>query len=175
MDEPIRCSGRVRALEELGEERAVQPGQHQPLRAARGAGHDVHVIATQAPLTNHPQCVRAGQEGQVRCHIGGGKVAGAALRAAALSCSGTLRLRQSARRCCSARHPMKKPTPPGESLPGLSRRTFLGGAAAASALVALDVHAQAARATAAALRAPAPRGHALRARGGHRRRAPGGA
>jgi amidase len=37
---------------------------------------------------------------------------------------------------------MKKPLPPIGTPQGLSRRTFLGGAAAASTLVALDVHAQ---------------------------------
>jgi amidase len=38
---------------------------------------------------------------------------------------------------------MKKPTPPGEPSPVLSRRSLLGATAAASALVALDVRAQA--------------------------------
>ncbi|WP_163988531.1 amidase [Pyxidicoccus caerfyrddinensis] len=38
---------------------------------------------------------------------------------------------------------MKKPTPPGSPSAGLSRRAFLGGTAAATALVTLDSHAQA--------------------------------
>ncbi|MGZ3457915.1 MAG: amidase family protein, partial [Archangium sp.] len=51
---------------------------------------------------------------------------------------------------------MKKPTPPVGNPQGLSRRTFLGGAAAASTLVALDVHAQPSPSNAG--QAPAPRG-----------------
>ncbi|HYO58362.1 amidase [Archangium sp.] len=51
---------------------------------------------------------------------------------------------------------MKKPTPPPGNSQGLSRRTFLGGAAAASTLAALDVHAQPSPNNAG--RAPAPRG-----------------
>ena len=53
---------------------------------------------------------------------------------------------------------MKKPTPPPGNSQGLSRRTFLGGAAAASTLAALDVHAQPSPSNAA--RAPAPAPHA---------------
>ena len=48
---------------------------------------------------------------------------------------------------------MKKPTPPGSSSSGLSRRAFIGGTAAATALVTLDSQAQTPAAPAAA-RAP---------------------
>ncbi len=51
---------------------------------------------------------------------------------------------------------MKKPTPPPGNSQGLSRRTLLGGAAAASTLAALDVHAQPSPGNAARAPAPAP-------------------
>jgi amidase len=50
---------------------------------------------------------------------------------------------------------MKKPLPPSGNPQGLSRRTFLGGAAAASTLVALDAHAESTPANTTA-RAPVP-------------------
>jgi amidase len=50
---------------------------------------------------------------------------------------------------------MKKPNPPGSLPPGLSRRAFLGGTAAATALVTLDSHAQAAATAPPAAKAPA--------------------
>ncbi|HYO66262.1 MAG TPA: amidase [Archangium sp.] len=49
---------------------------------------------------------------------------------------------------------MKKPTPSPGNSQGLSRRTFLGGAAAASTLAALDVHAQPSPGNAAPASAP---------------------
>ena len=52
---------------------------------------------------------------------------------------------------------MKKPLPSPGSPRGLSRRLFLGGAAAASTLVALDVHAQPAPGTAERAPPPAPK------------------
>ncbi|MFL5356094.1 amidase [Archangium sp.] len=53
---------------------------------------------------------------------------------------------------------MKKPLPSSGNPQGLSRRTFLGGAAAASTLVALDVQAESAPANTARASAPAPHG-----------------
>ena len=51
---------------------------------------------------------------------------------------------------------MKKPTPPGETAPVLSRRSLLGATAAASALAALDVRAQTPAPTPQPTPAPAP-------------------
>jgi amidase len=56
---------------------------------------------------------------------------------------------------------MKKPTPSPGNSQGLSRRTFLGGAAAASTLAALDVHAQPSSGNAASAPASAPRAGAF--------------
>jgi amidase len=53
---------------------------------------------------------------------------------------------------------MKKPIPSPGNSQGLSRRTLLGGAAAASTLAALDVHAQPSPGNAARAPAPAPHG-----------------
>jgi len=53
---------------------------------------------------------------------------------------------------------MKKPTPSPGNPQGLSRRTFLGGTAAASTLVAMNVQAEPASGNAARTPAPAPRG-----------------
>jgi amidase len=53
---------------------------------------------------------------------------------------------------------MKKPLPPSGNPQGLSRRTLLGGAAAASTLVALDVQAESSPSNTARPSAPASRG-----------------
>lgn len=53
---------------------------------------------------------------------------------------------------------MKKPLPPSGNPQGLSRRNFLGGAAAASTLVALDVRAESAPSNAPPVPAPAASG-----------------
>lgn len=55
---------RARGAEELAEEVAIEPGEREPLRAARRGGHDVHVLGAEPALANDAQRVRTSAEGE---------------------------------------------------------------------------------------------------------------
>ena len=51
-------------LEEFAEEVAIEAGEHEPLRAARGAGDDIDILGAKALLADPLIGVRAGEEGE---------------------------------------------------------------------------------------------------------------